>query len=138
MFDRSRHDRSRSVAVDQYFRICRAEKRGRKSWKRRFRNFCIKALQLFVNLLQELLRHFLPSKARVVTQDPLYTAIYNRERVLDREWEPVPVVERHKLRLKSVKGEQPSLVFALVHPGKTVASVNQFSGPSLLSLTKLC
>ncbi len=48
-------DRSRSAsAVDRYFRV-RAEKRGGKSFKRRFRSACLKLLTYFIDLLQSLL-----------------------------------------------------------------------------------
>ena len=96
--DRMR-SRSRSTdAVRRYIKV-RAERRGGKSWKRRFRSSCIKVLQVFIDLLQQLLRQDIPSDTREVTQDRFDTAVYNLRCITNDWWQPKrgeTLVERYQ------------------------------------------
>lgn len=100
---RDRRSRSRSTdAVRHYIKV-RAERRGGKSWKRRFRASCIKVLQVFIDLLQQLLRQSIPSDTRRVTQDRLDTAVYNQRCIIDNQWQP----RRGETLLERYEGEVP-------------------------------
>ena len=71
---------------------------GGKSGRRRFRSSCIHGLQVFIDLLQVLLRHSSPSDTREVTQDRLDTAIDYGQCIIGRVWEPArgePLLERY-------------------------------------------
>ena len=87
---RDHRSRSRSRLINRFLRV-RAERRGGKSYKRRFKSACIKLLTYFIELLQTLQNSpgfdiYDPQNRHLIQRaDQAWVA---RQRIRDNQWTP--------------------------------------------------